>query len=133
MSFSPHIQSDARSVSLWSLSLGLLLLCGFVSLTAAAPRSANPFAVPLVVDQIEQLTLAGSTENLRVRPTLRRDGTAPENKETFSADGPAYADTATVLPIDGLSSRSTAYIVSSSDLPAYVRYALPASREPPKA
>ncbi len=133
MSYSPHTQPDARSGSLWRLSLGLLLLCGFISWTSATPRTTSQFAVPLFIDQIEQLFLAGSTENLRARPTLRKDGTAPEHKDTFGADGSPHAHTATVLPTDGLSSQSIAYIFSSPDLPASARYALPASREPPKA
>lgn len=133
MSYSHRTQLSARSGSLWSLSLGLLLLCGFISWTSAAPRATSQFAVPLFIDQIEQLVLAGSTENLRARPTLRRDGTAPEKKDTSGADGSSHAHRAMDLPADGRSSQSIAYIFSSPHLPAAVRYALPASREPPKA
>ena len=132
MSRSSRTSPDARSGSRWSLSLGLLLLCGFMSWASAAPGVASQSAVPLVIDQIEQLVLAGS-DNLRSRPTLRKDDAAPEDDDTLGAENPTHTYAATALPIDALSSQSIAYIFSSSDLPTSARYALPASREPPKA
>lgn len=133
MSYSPCTPPDPRSGSLWSLSLGLLLLCGFISWISAAPRATNQFSVPLFVDQIEQLVLAGNTENLRARPALRRDGTTPEHKGADGSDDSPHAHTAIVLLTDGLSPESIAYVFSSPHLPACTRYTLPASREPPKA
>lgn len=133
MSFSPRTQSHSRAGSLWHLSLSLLLLCGVVSWASATPGAANQPAVPLVVDQLELLTLAGSSDNLRPRPTPQRDDAAPENKDTGGSDGSFHGHTASAQLPERLSAGSVAYIFSSPHLPASARYALPASREPPDA
>jgi len=132
MSCSPQTQPGIRSRPLWRLSVGLLLLCGFINWTVnwtlATPRATSQLAVPLFVDQVEQLALASGTENLRTRPTLRRDGTAPANKKTDGSDGSLFVHTAVALS-PGLSSPLVANTFSPFHLPASSRYTLPASRE----
>lgn len=134
MSHPPCIESSTRSGSLWRLSLGFLLLCGLIGWTSATPPAASQLAVPLYIDQVEQPALAGSTENPRARPTLRKDGTAAESKDGGGGyDDSLHGPTIVTLLPEGLSVRSVAYIFSSPHLPASARYALPAPREPPNA
>lgn len=126
-------QISSRPSPLWRLSLGLLLLCGIITWTGSAPRDVNELEVPLINDQVEQLAVAGNSENLRVRPIPRRDGAFAVGEGDGGLDGAEPALSATIFSANWRSSTSGFAPSPSVHLPVADRYTLPASRAPPKA
>ena len=55
---SPRLQLTQPVRTLWRASLGLLLLCGFITWAGAVSRGANGLVTPFLADQVEQLVFA---------------------------------------------------------------------------
>lgn len=130
---SPRLQLTQPVRTLWRASLGLLLLCGFITWAGAVSRGANGLVTPFLADQVEQLVFAGGGEHFRVRPSVRGDGFIAGSNDNDNPDEPSEAFLTAISPSNSGSSTSSYPFPTSTHLPNPNRYQLPASREPPKA
>lgn len=131
MTSSRNSELSVSGRALWRASIGLLLLCGLVSWTAASPPGAVQGAEQSFLHSQERnLEWARGFESLFARPTLRKHGELDPSTDA-GADGPALSVARALALPDCYRVICRAAAPQTQQFPLHTLHLLPAPRGPP--